>query len=156
MSFTANMMYIKEHYGSAPDEPPRNDQVVNFAKALKIIASADGEMSDMEWNTYAHIGRMCGASEELLSEVRAFDGRHAKLDDYLKGISDDNGRARQMLYDAVMVASSDGYAKQEREATARAGQLLGIDRAIVQAIEAMAESEVALRRARGALLVPKK
>jgi hypothetical protein len=154
MSFSPNTMFVRQHYGAMPEQFPSSDEVMKFAKALKIIASADGEMSDVEWNTYAYLGRMCGASEDFLSEVKAFNAKGAKLETFLTGITDANGRARQMLYDAVCVAASDGYAAQEREATARAGQLLGIDRHTVLAIEALAETDVAQRRARAALLVP--
>jgi tellurite resistance protein len=150
-----NTIYAKERYGSMPDgaQPPSADRAIRYGKALKMILAGDGEVSAKEQKAFLEHGEMMGIPADVIATVNAFDPRREKLEDQLRGLSD-CVPARRMLYDAIRIAMTDGYADRERAMTRKAAELLGIDKDVLEAIEGIVSVEDALRTARGKLLTP--
>src|SRR5262249_12928535 len=100
------------------------EQVVQYARAAKLIASADG-LSDRE--SSALVARMdaLGAPDDVRKEIMDFDVTSATLQDVLKGFPVKHAKA--LLYSAISVASVDGYTDAERTSVATAAEVLGVD-----------------------------
>lgn len=150
-----NTLYARERYGAmAPQaEASTPDRALRYAKALKMILAGDGEISAKENAAFQDFGVMMGTSKELIDKVNAFDTRREKLEDHLRGLTD-CVPARRMLYDAIRIASSDGYADRERAMARKAAELLGIDKDVLEAIEGLVSVEEALKTARAKVLTP--
>jgi tellurite resistance protein len=129
---------------------------LRLAKAIMIIAAADGELSPPEWAMLVGGFRAAQMPDAMLEELAKFDARSAKLEDFL---ADDykhyKSPARVMLYSAIVISRADGrYAAEERAAAARAAKIMGIGDDLLSALEGHAEIEEAAARARAALLFP--
>lgn len=129
---------------------------LRLAKAIMIIAAADGELSPPEWATLVGGFRAAQMPEAMLEELARFDPHSAKLEDYLTGdYKHLKAPARVMLYTAIWISRADGvYAAEERAMAARAAKILGIDDDLLAALESHAEIEEATAKARAALLFP--
>lgn len=147
-----NGWYWRQHYGLVPQQMNR-DQMIRFTKALLVIIGADGEISPAEVEALIGWGRALGASEGMVDELRGFDWQHTTLESLLSDFKD-GVPARSMLYDAIVIASADGYHPHEQGAVHRAAQVLGVDNSVVRALEALCEAEANIRRARAALFAP--
>jgi len=145
-----NTAFAEYRYGAVPENPSA-ERTMRYGKALMIILGADGQISDAEMSEFMKLGKLMGATEEALAEVRNFDFRKARLEEYLEGLKDD-AHARRMLFDAIMIASADGYAAEERQSAAKAAKMLGVDSAVLVAIEGAVAMELALRDMRRRLL----
>jgi uncharacterized tellurite resistance protein B-like protein len=140
--------YSREIFGQSIDFPP--DLITKCAKAQLIIAGADG-LSQQELDDCHGLGRVFGATEAMIDEIKKFDFKKAKLEDNLP--AEIRPFARQFIYFAIKVASADGnYA--ERASVARAAKLLGVDPMTVKLIESLVEAERGLRSARMMMLAP--
>ena len=142
-------------YGSSPGAHDPEMQL-NLAKAIMIIAAADGELSPPEWAALVGGFKAVQMPDAMLEELSRFDARNAKLEDYL---SQDyrhlKAPARIMLYTAIWISRADGhYAVEERAMAKRAAKILGIDDDMLAALEGHAEVEAATAAARAALLFP--
>jgi hypothetical protein len=144
-------VFARMFYGAVPVQSSPEDMRRWSAALYKIVAS-DG-FSDVERETLRSLGRLRGTPEELTDAALAGDPRDLSLDELLAGFHD-GAPARAMLYEVMMIASADVYSQRERELVARAARLLGVDRPTFQAIEALFEAEVAMRKARAAVLFP--
>ncbi len=144
---------VRQRYGRLPG----NDTVVlNYAKAVKYIVGADGEIPEAEQKAIRRGLQRLGASPNVIAEVEQFDCDGAKLEDLLGVITKGGLRARALLRDAIEISRADGhYAVEEREAAAKAAQLLGVDESTLHMIEALVEMEHAVGRMRKTLF-PKK
>ena len=60
--------------------------------------------------------------------------------------------ARAMLYDAITIASADGFTEKERTLLERVAKLLGVDDSVYNAVLSLVEAETALNRLKGSLL----
>ncbi|PWW62802.1 tellurite resistance TerB family protein [Actinokineospora spheciospongiae] len=63
--------------------------MVNYGKALLVIAGADGEVSRAELDWLRTHQRKFGATDEVIAEYETFDHRTADLAGILAGISTD-------------------------------------------------------------------
>jgi tellurite resistance protein len=142
-------------YGASPGTFDAELQL-RLAKAIMIVASADGELSPAEWAAFVGGLRAAQMPEAMLEELARFDGRSAKLEDYLTGdYKHLVAPARLMLYTAIWVSRADGhYAPEERAMAARAAKIMGIDADLLAALESHAEIEAATAAARAALIFP--
>jgi tellurite resistance protein len=148
-----NVVSNRERYGSVVGQPAP-ERALRLGKAIKLIIAADGEVSKGELSAFADLATMFGVTEDLFSQLVAFDPRSTTLQDCLQGLVND-ALARRMIYDAIKISSVDGYAAQEREAVSRAAQIMGIDGTTVTLIEGLVEAERGLARIRGKLLAEK-
>jgi hypothetical protein len=145
-----NVVSNRERYGSVVGQPAP-ERALRLGKAVKLIIAADGQVSEGELSAFADLATMFGGTEELFSQLVAFDPRSTTLKDCLQGL-DNDALARRMIYDAIKISSVDGYAAQEREAVSRAAQIMGIDGATVTLIEGLVEAERGLASIRAKLL----
>jgi uncharacterized tellurite resistance protein B-like protein len=129
------------------------DDHLRIAKAVILIASGDGELSKIEWEYMVGLAKAYGTSDETIKQLEKFDWKVSKLEDVLTPSLKPLGRS--MLYDAIRIASSDGYHEGEKAAARKAAKLIGIDEHTVKQIEGMIEAEAGLREARIALLNPR-
>jgi hypothetical protein len=60
---------------------------LRLAKAIMIIATADGELAPAEWAALVGGFRAAQMPDAMLQELSRFDSRTAKLEDYLTGIT---------------------------------------------------------------------
>jgi tellurite resistance protein len=144
---------VKTRYGRLPKS---DQQVLAYAKAVKIIVGADGQIPEAEKKAMHKGLEQLGASPEVIQQLEAFDHTSTKLEDVLSGFKKGGLRARALLRDAIDISRADGhYAAEERAAAAKAAKLLGIDDATLHSIEALVEMEHGVSRLRKALF-PKK
>ena len=127
---------------------------VNYGLAILVITGFDGELSELELSFFLARSRAFGTPERLLEEYRSFDPASVPLEELVPPLRE-HGLGPALIYDAVLVASVDGYHPDERAAVRRAAELVGVDPPTVVAIEGLVEVEHALTRARHALLAPK-
>ena len=129
---------------------------LRLAKAIMIIAAADGELAPAEWAALVGGFRAAQMPDAMLEELSRFDARQAKLEDYLSGdYKHLRAPGRVMLYTAIWISRADGhYAREERAMAARAARILGIDDDVLAALESHAEIEEVTAKARAALLFP--
>jgi tellurite resistance protein len=148
--FTLRMLYGTSVGSHEPEMQLR------LAKAIMIIASADGEMSPAEWAAFVGGFRAAQMPDAMLEELARFDARNARLEDYLTSdFKHIKAPARVMLYTAIWISRADGhYAAEERAMAARAAKLLGIDDDLLEALENHAALEETAAAGRAALLYP--
>lgn len=145
---------VRTRYGRLPKS---DAEVLAYAKAVKIIIGADGEIAPEEKKAFDKGLARLGASRSVIDELKSFDHAKAKLDDVVGGLRKGGVRARALLRDAIEIASADGvYAKEEREMAHRAATLLGVDHPTLHAIEALVAVERAAAQLRNAVLPKKK
>ncbi len=145
---------VKDRYGRVPKDA---DQVLAYAKAVKIIVGADGAIPEAEQKAMRKGLKRLGASEQVIGEIDQFDHAGTKLEDVLGAVTMGGLRARMLLRDAIEISRADGhYAAQERAATAHAAELLGVDEMTLHSIEALVEMDRAVKRLRKALFPKKK
>ncbi|MCP4657144.1 MAG: hypothetical protein GY856_17180 [bacterium] len=145
---------VKDRYGRVPKD---DDQVRAYAKAVKIIVGADGAIPEPEQKALCKGLKRLGASEQVVGEIKQFDPIGAKLEDVLGAVTKGGLRARMLLRDGIEISRADGhYAAEERAATARAAEILGVDEMTLRSIESLVEMEHAVKRLRKALFPKKK
>jgi tellurite resistance protein len=133
-------------------KPPAAADMEVYGNVLLAIAGADGEISAREWEFLEGLGRSLGAPDQQIDKWRKFDYKGANLDSLLQH-AHVKPRGRALLYDAIRVSRADGtYAKEEKAAAARVAKLLGVDAAVLTAIEALVEMETSVRNMRSTLL----
>jgi tellurite resistance protein len=123
--YVLNTSYIRERYGVVP-APPSPELGNRYARALKIIVGADGVVSDAEMQAFRDFAALLQVPEADVESFVAFDQTKARLEDFLEGLSD-GPQTRQMLYDAIKIASADGYDPKEHEALLRAAKIHKVD-----------------------------
>jgi len=144
--------YLIEVHGDASTQDIPMEARLNFGKAVLVIAAGDGVLSDVELEYYLEMARAFGAPEQALAEYRKFDPHATKLEQLLDPKYAQ--MARHFVYDAIKVASADGYHEKEAEAVRKAAKILGIDEWTVASLEALIEAENGLKKTRHALLQP--
>src|SRR5262245_3464914 len=113
-------------------------QVLQYGKAVKVIAAADG-LSEKEQRAIEARLNMLGVPEDDRKEILGFDVRGANLKDMLK---DFPARwAKAVLYSALAIAGMDGLTESERASVMTAAELLGVDANVVRALEQLTELE---------------
>jgi uncharacterized membrane protein YebE (DUF533 family) len=144
---------VKERYGRLP---AADQNVVEYFRALKFIASADRSFPDSERKALANGMTRLGVSDDVRKAVDSFETSGASLDKIVPKMKPGGLRARMLVRDAVELARADGtYSPKEKAAVAKAAKLVGVDQSTLQTIESLVELEHAVKRLRKALF-PKK
>ena len=125
---------------------------VSVGKAILVVASADGELTEKETGWFYGMAKGFGMPQELVEQMMKFDPKGEKLETYLTPPT--RMLSRVILYDAVRCAAADGFAQKEREMAHKAAQLLGLDPGIVPWVEGVLMLEKSTRDARIRLLSP--
>ena len=118
----------------------------NIGKILLITAGADGEIAEEEMEYLLGFGQGMGAPDEMVAEWENFDWQNGKMEDHIAQLSNfGKPRRNRLLYTAIKVAWADeDYAQEEKEATGKIGELVGIDPVNVTAIEGLVKIERAI------------
>lgn len=120
---------------------------IAYYRSVLTIASADGELSERERAFLVGRMRAFGATEERIRAVLEFDAVNARIEDVVQPLAQ-FGPGVPMLYDAIKIASADGYHAKERESVERAAKVLGVPMDKVRAIEGVVQAEEGLRAVR--------
>lgn len=143
-----NEWFIRNHYGIDFNSPV--DEMKRYGMAMMAIVAADG-LSERERWVSTELGRHMGAPADMISNVLGADASKIDLAEVLRGFKDGTP-ARAMLYDAITIASADGFSDEERKFGKRVAKLLGIEDNVYDAILSLVEAEMALNRLKGSLL----
>jgi hypothetical protein len=121
-----------------------------YARAVLTIAAADG-LSKQEAEYFANLSAGMAMPEELIERYLTYDTSSASLEELLsplRGTVPGANPAPFLLYDAIKVASVDGYAEAERKKVAEAARLLGVSAEHVALLEGLVAAELNVRAAR--------
>ncbi len=143
-----NEWFIRNHYGVDFNSPV--DEMQRYGTAMMAIVAADG-LSEKERWVAAELARHMGAPADMIAGIMGMDLSKINLAEVLRGFKDGTP-ARAMLYDAIMIASADGFSEEERKLAERIAKLLGIDTNVYHAILSLVEAETALNNMKGSLL----
>lgn len=126
----------------------------HFGRAVLMIVSGDGRVTDAEWLYLNGRAKAMGVAEDIIKAWR-FDYGSCDLETEVKTYwTLLGGESHSFLYEAIKTARADGYSPGERAAVRRAANVCGIPESVVHQIEAVCEAEDALRRVRISLLHP--
>lgn len=121
-----------------------------YARAILTIAAADG-LSPQEAEYFANLSAAMEMPEEVVGRYLNYDTSSASLEELLSPLrqaTPDINPAGYLLYDAIKLASVDGYSEKERTKVAEAARLLGISAHHVAALEGAVAAEIGVRNAR--------
>ena len=143
-----NAMFAQFFYGSQARD---RAEAVAEGKATKLILAADG-VSAEELMAFEFGLQVLGLSDEDRKAIMDFDPAGARLEDVLPGYEKDGALARVMLYNAVLIASVDGFGDKERAMARKAGELMGIPADTISAITDLVALERHVTNLRHSLL----
>jgi hypothetical protein len=142
----------KDAYGlsGAPREA-----MVNYGKALLVIAGGDGTVSPAEFDWLVAHQRKFGATDDIIAEYQDFDHQSTGLDELLPAISTDVetwAAGPHLIYHAIQMSSADGdFAEGERAKIVEAARALNVADDIVLTLQALVRMEKAVYDMRAAL-----
>lgn len=137
-----------------PMPPSEPELRLRLVKAAMIIARADGELSEAEWEATVAVSRMLEMPDEDLEQLSRFDFANTPIEELLPERTLLPGVARVTLYNAIQIASADQYHDREKAAVARAAQHLGVAPDVVAVIEDLVAQDLLARRTRAHVLFP--
>lgn len=137
------------HDGQTVDEMDM-ETMLNFVLSVKIIAAAEGPLTEQESEEMIGMMRAFGLPDEGLAALDAFDPVGKELADFLP--RNHPTMIRHFIYDAIKIGHIHGYNEPERRAVRQAAELGGVDESVVIAIEGLIEIEQSVRAARLAIL----
>src|SRR5688572_2312822 len=117
-----------------------------YARAILTIAAADG-LSENERDYFVNLSRAMEMPEEVAEGYATYDTKSASLEDLVAPL---RGRqpAPYLIYDAIKIASVDGYTPQEQAKVEQAARAMGVPLEHVRALEGLVAAENATRQAR--------
>lgn len=140
---------VFQRYGKTPSS---DEEITKYLQALKVIIGADGEVAQEEMDALRKGMKRLGASEDLIKMIEDFNISGIKLEDVLPSLTPGGKRARYLLKDAIEISRADGtYAKGEKDAVAKAADLLGVSQETRKSIESLVELEHASKHLRKAI-----
>ncbi len=143
-----NEWFIKSHYGIDFNSPV--EEMKRYGIALMAIVAADGASERERW-VATELAQHMGAPTDMISSILAMDPSQINLAEVLRGFKDGTP-ARAMLYDAITIASADGFSEKERAFAERVATCLGVDKEVYNAILSLFEAETALNKLKGSLM----
>ena len=121
-----------------------------YARAILTIAAADG-LSDSEAEYFANLSAIMQMPEEMIAHYLKYDTSSTSLEELLSPLHDAVPGAHPagyLLYDAIKVASVDGYSEKERAKVAEGAKLLGVSAEHLAQLEGLVAAERGLRTVR--------
>jgi tellurite resistance protein len=151
----ASAWYYRDHFGFVTP-PPRIEPVAarNMAVCLLAIANGDGEVSAEERSWALGYFATKGYPAEVIAEARSLGGADLGTIPTLMEAGVLKASGRILLYDAIRVASADGYHPAEMRAVRTVARALGVPETAVAEIEELVAEEAALKARRIAVLMP--
>jgi len=121
-----------------------------YARALLTIAAADG-LSDNERDYFVNLSRAMEMPDEVAEKYATYDTKSSTREAL---VAPPRGKqpAPYLIYDAIKVASVDGYTTAEQAKVEDAARALGVPLEHVRALEGLVAAENATRQARLAVL----
>ncbi|MFE7131834.1 TerB family tellurite resistance protein [Streptomyces sp. NPDC057638] len=145
--------FSRDEYGIHQVSP---DSLLNYGRALLIIAGADGEVAPEEMRWLLHHQRKFGVPPEIIAQYETYDFRHADLAEVFRTVRVDHDTwqgARHLLYHALQMASADGVLHDaERAKVIEAAHQLGLTDDITHGLIALVELERSATALRQSLL----
>jgi uncharacterized membrane protein YebE (DUF533 family) len=124
-------------------KPVPIDVARNYFKALLVFAQGDGTLSAKERSWVVGFAALLGHSDEFLQFVHT----HPADDDInvlLDALSASQDARRALLYDAICACHADGYHQDEQKRIHQVANDLGVEKSVIERIEALALAELAL------------
>jgi uncharacterized tellurite resistance protein B-like protein len=119
-----------------------------LARTLLLIVAAKGSIAPTEWAAFMDLGRRLGSNPEIKARIEAFDFKNAKIEEQIPKDASTPIK-RILVFEAIRICNADGeFHEAERAAVLKAADGLGVSRASVIALEAIASAEAALLSAR--------
>lgn len=146
---TVNRLFSEMHFG-VHLEDLSEEQLRHFGVALLSILSAD-RLSATELATFEEIAMHLGTPRKTVEEIGSLDTTAVDLEEVL-GELGESFNHRALLYNAVLIASTDGYSKNERAKVANAAEILGISDDCLKNIERLVAMEIAQRKLKASIL----
>jgi hypothetical protein len=144
---------MEETYGAVFQFPPEIVDV--YSRIVLTIVAADGIISPEEWRYVNAYARAMGVPAEISSRWPKTDFSKTNLDEDVRSFWRLIGTPNYaFIYDAIKIASADGFAPEERAAVMRAVKAVGIPTHLVNQVEKLLELERTARAMRVALLYP--
>ena len=145
-NFLAHTMY---GFDSTRQDTISLEDRERYGRAVLTIAAADG-LSQCEAEYFVNLARGMDVPDEFAAAYEKYDTRSATLEELLTPL---RGRhpVPYLLYDAIKVASVDGYSDKERSKVEAAAKVLGVRIETIRALEAIVAAENSVRDARLAL-----
>lgn len=123
------------------------------ARLVLAIVGADGKVSSTERAMWENSARFWGTPEAEIHKAGSIDVSKVTIESLMS--LPIRKAAGVFLYDAVRIASVDGFHEKERQVTIKAARAMGLDPTIVPAIEGLvALSKVVLEARHRLLQVP--
>lgn len=120
------------------------------SRLVLAIVGADDKVSPAERATWEASARFWGLAEEEIKEASRLDVSKASIESLVTPQL--RAAAGMLLYDAVRIASVDGFHDKERQVTVKAARALGLEPTIVPAIEGLVSISNVVLEARHRLL----
>ena len=120
------------------------DMGITYSGALLAIAGADGTLADAELQWYLDEAVLMGVTQEYVDALRKIDWKNVNIEEALSQVNFDFpiNVKRSLLYQAIKMSRADGeYHEKEKAAVAKAAEILGVEKSVVESIEAVAEME---------------
>jgi len=137
------------------DSFPNDKDLLDLVKAVFICAKGDGEISKTERDFFFGYLDAIGVPESLHEWVKTYPATDS-LDEVMKANPEaiNESTKRLLVYVAMLVAGSDGYADSEHEQIVKMANKLGVDNEVVNQIRVQYETDLRVRKERVALLFP--
>jgi hypothetical protein len=144
--------YYRDHFGLA--KPPPAMEYRAMAIALVSVAGSDREISIPERNWIVGYFATKGYPAEAVRAAMAANA--SDITKLGKLVDNDELRmnSRMLVYDAIRVASQEGYSATEEKAVREVAFSIGLDEAAVRDIEALVRDEEQARLRRIRVLFP--
>lgn len=140
---------IKSGGGTTDD----GEETLKYLKALKFIIGSDGEIAGAEWDALKDWMERMNVPASIAEEITHFDISGTSLEKILPNLKKGSRRVRWLIHDAISISQADGvFSKEESDAVFEMADLLGVQAAVVEALQALVDMESATRRLRQALL----
>jgi len=144
-----DLQSVKARYGEAPKE----QLVLDYVKALKLIIGADGVIAAEEWGKLKSGMLRLNIPNEVIQEIEDFDISSTSLEALLPDIKKNKKQARYLILDAIELARADGtYAQEEKEAVRLAAQLVDVQADVVSLLESLVVMQHGISHMRNTLL----
>ncbi|TAF35191.1 MAG: hypothetical protein EAZ57_01505 [Cytophagales bacterium] len=122
-----------------------SDMILDYGKALLIIAGADGDVSEEELLWFIHdFAIEKGVEQRFIQDLRNYDYHSEAFEDVIARIKLKSmlNLHRILLYDSIKLARSDNnYAFEEEAAVKKAARTMNIDMNLAISLERLVETE---------------
>jgi tellurite resistance protein len=132
---------------------PKKSDFEHAWKAIKVVAAADGQLSEIE--RLHLVGKMCaiGTPGDVVQAVLDFDVRFATCEALVAGIDVPDemraGTGAWVVYEALSVAMADGeLPADEHDGVRRTAVAMGVSESVVGELTEQVRQEAALRERR--------